>query len=81
LAAKSSTFATIVAATQTILNILREIGTHKALCSQFGVTVEALEATQESAATTAYGAYLIDTGLQGMPFLSMLVLILNDLAR
>ncbi|KXN91918.1 hypothetical protein AN958_11303 [Leucoagaricus sp. SymC.cos] len=65
LAAKSSTFPEIESATQTVLNILREINTHKSFCLSFGITQEELELTPETAATTAYGAYLLDTGLQG----------------
>ncbi|KAF9453737.1 thiamine biosynthesis protein [Macrolepiota fuliginosa MF-IS2] len=65
LAAKSSAFTEIDAATRTVLNILSEINTHKAFCHSFGVTQEELDSTPETTATTAYGAYLIDTGLQG----------------
>lgn len=65
LAAKSSTFIQIGSATQTVLNILQEINTHKAFCHSFGVTQEELQSTPESTATTAYGAYIIDTGVQG----------------
>ena len=38
---------------------------HVAYCEQFGVTLEELERTPESPATIAYGAFLIDVGLQG----------------
>ncbi|KAG6907521.1 hypothetical protein DXG01_008610 [Tephrocybe rancida] len=65
LAAKSSSFKTIGNATQTILNIIAEIETHKNFCASFGVSEEEFENTPEGAATTAYGAYLIDIGLQG----------------
>ncbi|KAF5349597.1 hypothetical protein D9756_008928 [Leucocoprinus leucothites] len=65
LAAKSSTFSQIESATQTVLNILREINTHNTFSLSFGITQEQLESTPETPATTAYGAYLIDTGLQG----------------
>ncbi|KAG6842839.1 hypothetical protein H0H93_003242, partial [Arthromyces matolae] len=64
LAAKSPSFNSIQSATQTILNILAEIHTHKSFCATFGVTEEELENTPETAATTSYGAYLIDIGLQ-----------------
>jgi hydroxymethylpyrimidine/phosphomethylpyrimidine kinase len=63
--AKSSTFVQIGSATQTVLSILAEINTHKAFCNSFGVTQEQIESTPETAATMAYGAYLIDTGFQG----------------
>ncbi|KDR82001.1 hypothetical protein GALMADRAFT_60054 [Galerina marginata CBS 339.88] len=65
LAAKSSSFGSIQSSTQTILNILHEIGNHKMFCLTFGITEEDLEKTPESPATTAYGAYILDTGLQG----------------
>ncbi|KAF8162743.1 thiamine biosynthesis protein [Crassisporium funariophilum] len=65
LAAKSTSFTTIQSSTQTILNILHEINTHKSFCATFGITDLELENTSEATATTAYGAYLIDTGLQG----------------
>ncbi|KAL1748598.1 Phosphomethylpyrimidine kinase-domain-containing protein [Schizophyllum fasciatum] len=65
LAAKATTFAEVGRAVQTILNVLNEINTHKAFCGKFGVTEEELESTPEASATTAYGCYLIDTGLQG----------------
>ena len=38
---------------------------HVAYCAEFGVTLEELEATPEAPATMAYGAFLIDVGLQG----------------
>jgi len=50
---------------RTITNILNEINTHKAFCASFGITEAELENASESTATTAYGAYLIDIGLQG----------------
>ncbi|KAG6854169.1 hypothetical protein C0991_009821 [Blastosporella zonata] len=65
LAAKSPSFKAIDSATKTIMNIIAEINTHKAFCASFGVSEEELESTPEAAATTAYGAYLIDIGLQG----------------
>ncbi|PPQ78359.1 hypothetical protein CVT25_011642 [Psilocybe cyanescens] len=65
LAAKSTSFGWIRSATETILNVLHEIGNHKTYCSTFGITEADLENTPESAATTSYGAYMIDIGLQG----------------
>ncbi|EMD34312.1 hypothetical protein CERSUDRAFT_158703 [Gelatoporia subvermispora B] len=65
LAAKSSTFSSIDAATKTIINIVTEVSMHKAYCAQWGITEDELRATPESPATTAYGAYLLDVGLQG----------------
>ncbi|KAJ6630285.1 Phosphomethylpyrimidine kinase-domain-containing protein [Mycena sp. CBHHK59/15] len=66
LAAKSNTFPLIESATQTIMHILREISTHRAFCAQFGISAEELESTEEASATTAYGSYLLDIGIQGM---------------
>ncbi|RDB19193.1 putative hydroxymethylpyrimidine/phosphomethylpyrimidine kinase 2 [Hypsizygus marmoreus] len=65
LAAKSTTFEAIGSATQTIINIIHEIGTHKSFCNSFGITNDVLEGTPEAPATTAYGAYVLDVGLQG----------------
>ncbi|KAF7359107.1 hypothetical protein MSAN_01252100 [Mycena sanguinolenta] len=65
LAAKSDTFPAIASATQTILNVLREISMHRAFCAEFGVSAAELEQTREAAATSAYGGYLIDVGMQG----------------
>ena len=66
LAAKSRDYTTIGSAVGTILNVIAEIATHKAFCAQFGVTEKDLESTDESPATSAYGAYLLDVGLHGM---------------
>ncbi|EEB90488.1 hypothetical protein MPER_11297 [Moniliophthora perniciosa FA553] len=65
LVAKLTTYSQIASATQTILNILNEIGTHKTFCAQFGITEEELETTEEALATAAYGGYLINVGLEG----------------
>ena len=65
LAAKSTTFPAIGSATQTILNVIAEIKNHKEFCAKFGISEEELESTPESPATTAYGAYVLDVGLQG----------------
>ncbi|OBZ75462.1 putative hydroxymethylpyrimidine/phosphomethylpyrimidine kinase 2 [Grifola frondosa] len=65
LAAKSSSLDAIHAATQTIINIVNEVAMHKAYCAQWGISAADLEATPEEAATTAYGAYILDIGLQG----------------
>jgi hydroxymethylpyrimidine/phosphomethylpyrimidine kinase len=66
LAAKSSSFTSIEKATQTIINIVREVATHKTFCASFGITDGELEKSPETSATTAYGAYLIDVGLTGL---------------
>ncbi|KZT74039.1 hypothetical protein DAEQUDRAFT_660774 [Daedalea quercina L-15889] len=65
LAAKSSTFSSIQAATGTIINVLNEVSMHRDYCAQWGITEDELKATPESPATTAYGAFILDTGLQG----------------
>ncbi|KIY68605.1 hypothetical protein CYLTODRAFT_395117 [Cylindrobasidium torrendii FP15055 ss-10] len=65
LAAKSTTFSAIGSATQTILNVLFEIKNHTAFCASFGITQADLESTEESPACTAYGAFLLDIGMQG----------------
>ncbi|KAI0628809.1 Phosphomethylpyrimidine kinase-domain-containing protein [Trametes polyzona] len=65
LVAKSSTYASIQSATQTIINVINEVATHKTFCAKWGISEEDLAATTESPSTTAYGAYLLDTGLQG----------------
>ena len=67
LVAKSSSYGPIEAATQTIINVINEVTAHKAFCAKWGITEEELAATQESPATMAYGAYLLDIGLQGEP--------------
>ena len=65
LVAKSSTYASIQSATQTIINVINEVASHKAYCAQWGITEADLLATPESPATTAYGAYILDCGLSG----------------
>ncbi|KAI8989697.1 Phosphomethylpyrimidine kinase-domain-containing protein [Trametes punicea] len=65
LVAKSSTYSSIQSATQTIINVINEVSTHKTFCAQWGISEVDLAATPESPSTTAYGAYLIDIGLQG----------------
>ncbi|KAI1791572.1 Phosphomethylpyrimidine kinase-domain-containing protein [Ganoderma leucocontextum] len=65
LVAKSSTYGSIQSATQTIINIINEVTTHKSFCTHWGISEAELNATPESPSTTAYGAYLLDIGLQG----------------
>ncbi|OCH86195.1 hypothetical protein OBBRIDRAFT_821168 [Obba rivulosa] len=65
LAAKSSTFSSIDAATKTIINIITEVSMHRSYCAEWGIDEDELRRTPESPATTAYGAYLLDIGLQG----------------
>ncbi len=66
LVAKSHTFEAIQPATQTILNVLNEVKMHKSFCEEWGVSKDELESTPESPATMAYGAYLLNVGLQGL---------------
>jgi len=65
LVGKSTHLNIITNSTQTILNVLQEINNHKEFCAKFGITQKDLENTPEAAATTAYGAYILDVGLQG----------------
>ena len=53
------------AAAETILAIVRERGMHVSFCAQWGVDLAELESTPESPVCTAYGAYIMDIGLQG----------------
>ncbi|KAH9972904.1 Ribokinase-like protein [Russula compacta] len=65
LAAKSPEYADIAAAADVVLAIVTERQMHASFSAQWGVDLAELESTQESPACTAYGAYLIDVGLQG----------------
>ena len=62
---KSSTFADFAAAAEIVLAIVRESEMHVAFCVQWGVDLAELESTPESPACTAYGAYIMDVGMQG----------------
>ncbi|KAJ3816719.1 hypothetical protein F5880DRAFT_1493988, partial [Lentinula raphanica] len=75
LSAKSTTFPSISRATQTVLNVLQEINTHKAFCASFGISEDELEQTTESAATAAYGGYLVDVGVRGDTMLLLMALL------
>lgn len=50
-----------------MLHVVRESTMHRSYCEKWGVTPEQLDSTVESAACTAYGAYIMDMGLQGTP--------------
>lgn len=65
LAAKLLSYPIIESTAQIVLQISRESKMHKEFCAQWGISEEELENTPESPATMAYGAYLIDAGLQG----------------
>lgn len=65
LIAKSSTFPAMAAAATTVQAIVSETATHEALCAAFGISQDELRASEESAATTSYGGYLLDVALAG----------------
>ena len=51
---------------QSVQSVLYEVSVnHKTFCSRWGVGEKELDETPESAATTAYGAYIMDIGFQG----------------
>jgi hydroxymethylpyrimidine/phosphomethylpyrimidine kinase len=65
LAAKHTDFIAIEDSAKVVIDVIEEIKTHRSFCQHFGVTIAELENTPESSATTAYGAYILDMGLQG----------------
>ncbi len=65
LVAKSSEYAEFAAAAETVVSIVREHKMHVLFCAQWGVDLAELESTPESAACTAYGAYIMDVGIKG----------------
>ena len=65
LAAKSAVYVDFAVAAETIFAIVKERGMHVSFCAQWGVDLAELESTPESLACTAYGAYIMDVGLQG----------------
>jgi thiaminase len=65
LVAKSSAYAEFSAAAEIILSIVKEHNMHISYCAQWGVDLAVLESTPESPACTAYGAYIMDVGMQG----------------
>ncbi|OJA11198.1 hypothetical protein AZE42_06238 [Rhizopogon vesiculosus] len=67
LAAKSHAYAPILAATEVVFHIVRESSMHVGYCAKWGITEDELNSTPESPALTAYGAFLIDIGMQGDP--------------
>ena len=58
-------YSDFAAAAETVLAIVNEHKMHVSFCAQWGVDVAELESTPESSACTAYGAYIMDVGLQG----------------
>ncbi|KAG0699011.1 Ribokinase-like protein [Suillus ampliporus] len=74
LAAKSHEFAPILAAIDVVFSIIRESSMHIGYCAEWGITVDELINTPESPSLTAYGAFLIDAGLQGDPMKLMVAL-------
>lgn len=65
LALKSSAFTDIEASAVIMQHIVRESSLHKSYCASWGIQPAALLAVEESAATTAYGAYILDVGTKG----------------
>ncbi|KAA1477671.1 hypothetical protein DENSPDRAFT_933847 [Dentipellis sp. KUC8613] len=65
LGAKSSTYDGMAAAAETMLHVVRESRMHRSFCEKWGVSAEELDSTPESAACTAYGAFVVDMGLRG----------------
>ena len=65
MAAKSTSFAAITAATRGVEGVLQEVTkNHMAFCARWGISEKELEETPESTATTAYGAFIMDIGFQ-----------------
>ena len=65
MAAKSTSFAAITAATRGVGGVLQEVTeNHLEFCARWGISEKELEETPESTATTAYGAYILDIGFQ-----------------
>ena len=77
LVAKSSAFAEFSAAAETVLSTVKEHKMHVSYCAQWGVDLAELESTPESSACTAYGAYIMDAGMQGafgdLPFFRRII--------
>jgi len=65
LALKSSTFADIGASAAIMQHIVLESSMHESYCLSWGIQPAALLSAEESAATTAYGAYILDVGTKG----------------
>jgi hydroxymethylpyrimidine/phosphomethylpyrimidine kinase len=59
-------YADFAAAAETVLAIVREREMHVAFSAQWGIDLAELENTPESPACTAYGAYIMDIGIQGV---------------
>lgn len=65
LVAKSSTFATMEISTKILQQITNEFGLMKSLFDEWGISQAELDREQETSATTAYGAFIIDAGFRG----------------
>ena len=63
--AKSLAYADFAAATEIVLSIVREREMNVVLNTQWGIDLAELENIPESPACTAYGAYIMDIGMQG----------------
>ncbi|WWC90357.1 phosphomethylpyrimidine kinase [Kwoniella dendrophila CBS 6074] len=62
---KADSFEDISAFTDIASHVARESQMHVAYCESFGITLEELEKTPESAPCAAYARYVIDVGTQG----------------
>ncbi|KZV60533.1 hypothetical protein PENSPDRAFT_659506 [Peniophora sp. CONT] len=74
LAAKSPSYDAVGKSASVILHIVQESTMHKAYCEKWGITADELENGVESAACTAYGAYILDVGLRGDASLLLMAL-------
>jgi hydroxymethylpyrimidine/phosphomethylpyrimidine kinase len=64
----------MAAAATTITAVATESANHEAFCARYDISISELENAVESPATTAYGAFLIDVGVQGDHSLLVLAL-------
>ncbi|WVQ68615.1 phosphomethylpyrimidine kinase [Kwoniella botswanensis] len=62
---KANTFEDIKAFTDIAGHIARESEMHVSYCESFGITLDQLQSTPESAPCAAYARYIIDIGTQG----------------
>ncbi|EEB07333.2 TENA/THI family protein [Schizosaccharomyces japonicus yFS275] len=65
---KQNTFNSIRRSAESVLHILHEKSLHVSMCSEYGITLEALNVTDESPACTAYSRYILDVGMQQDPY-------------
>ena len=65
-AAKSRDYPGLAGAADVSKNVLVEVESQKGTFADWGISLEEVENTPESIATTAYGGYLLDVGIHGM---------------